>query len=237
MTRSQVVDGNLLLSLLSRDELERAAARVEDRRLRDIMIEAEETPKYLFFPHRGAVASIVRTIETGQMVEAGVVGHEGIFNVHALLAQPSPTASQAIVQNEGRFTRIEVVRVRELFDANRTFRDALLAYTSVFLDQVTQNLVCNRLHQIEQRLAKWLLVMRDRVLGDELHLTQEFLSYMLGVHRPGVSIAVSALETDGLVRHRRNHLEIRDHRGVVSRACECYKPLRERLDQFASRLA
>jgi CRP-like cAMP-binding protein len=166
------------------------------------------------------------------MVEAGVVGGEGMFNIHTVLAAPAPTGSAAVVQNEGRFSRIEASRAKELFEEHVEFREAVLAYTSVFLDQVTQNLVCNRLHAIEQRLAKWLLVMRDRVASEELHLTQEFLSYMLGVHRPGVSIAVNALEADGLIRHGRNRIELRDVEGIVARCCECYRPLHEKLVEF-----
>jgi CRP-like cAMP-binding protein len=104
----------------------------------------------------------------------------------------------------------------------------------VFLDQVTQNLVCNRLHPIEQRLAKWLLVMQDRTQTAELHLTQEFLSYMLGVHRPGVSIAVTALEADGVIAHRRNRIALREREGIIARSCECYRPLHEKLRDFAS---
>ncbi|MDQ3283607.1 MAG: Crp/Fnr family transcriptional regulator [Acidobacteriota bacterium] len=229
-------EGNLLLRVLSDAELEKAGVRSEDHEIRSVLIDAEETPDYVFFPHRGGVASIVRATTSGQMVEAGVVGHEGFFNVHALLTSPAPTGSQAVVQNDGRFSRIEVKRVRELFESNAVFRDALLAYTSVFLDQVTQNLVCNRLHPIEQRLAKWLLMMRDRVPSDSLHVTQEFLGHMLGVHRPGVSIAVSALENDGLIQHRRNWLALRNREGVLLRSCECYRPLQERLTRFASAL-
>ena len=229
---SLVPQGNLLLSLLPPDLLRQADLQEEEHPIRDILIGAEETATAVYFPHQGGVASIVRTTASGQMVEAGIVGAEGMLNVQTLLADPAPTGNDVVIQNEGRFTRMEVTRLRELFDANVTFRDALLRYTSVFLDQVTQNLVCNRLHAIEQRLAKWLLMMRDRVLSDELQLTQEFLSYMLGVHRPGVSIAVQSLEADGVIRHRRNWIELRDREGVLARSCECYRPLRERLHDF-----
>ena len=127
-----------------------------------------------------------------------------MLNIHTLFTAPAPTATQAIVQGDGRFSRIDVSKVRELFNGDVRFRDAVLSYTSLFLDQVMQNLVCNRLHPIEQRLAKWRLIMRDRIHSDELQLTQEFLSYMLRVDRPGVSIAVSTLETDGPISNRRN---------------------------------
>ena len=224
-----MIAGNLLLGILSPEVLERAGVREEDHSIRDVLIGAEETPKFVFFPHAGAVVSIVRSTASGHMVEAGVVGNEGLLNVHTILTTPGPTASQAVVQNDGLMSVLEVGAARELFAEHEEFRDAALGYTSVFLDQVTQNLVCNRLHHIEQRLAKWLLMMRDRVDRDELHLTQEFLAYMLGVHRPGVSIAVSALEDDGLIRHRRNWLEIRDREGVLGRSCECYRPLHDKL--------
>jgi CRP-like cAMP-binding protein len=228
--------GNLLLSILPAEALERAGVEEQDHSLKDVLIGAEETPPFILFPHAGAVVSIVRTTVAGQMVEAGVVGGEGMLNVHTLLTNPGPTGSEAIVQNGGRVSRIETGRVKELFNDHQPFQEATLAYVSVFLDQVTQNLVCNRLHAIEQRLAKWLLVMRDRVLRDELHLTQEFLSFMLGVHRPGVSIAVNALEIDGIIRHRRNWIEIRDREGVVARSCECYRPLHERLQDFVEKI-
>jgi CRP-like cAMP-binding protein len=229
------LEGNLLLRLLPPDALERARAVEQQHEIRARLLEPEETPRYVYFPHGGAVCSIVRSTSAGQMVEAGVVGGEGLLNVHTLLAEPSPTGSAAVVQHEGPFTRIDAARARELFEQHAEFRDAVLAYTSVFLDQVTQNLVCNRLHAIEQRLAKWLLVMHDRVAGDELHLTQEFLSYMLGVHRPGVSIAINALETDGLIRHRRNRIELRAPEGIVARSCECYQPLHDKLFEFVNK--
>ncbi|MCU1347946.1 MAG: cAMP-binding protein [Acidobacteria bacterium] len=226
-----------MLGLLPAKAWARAGVIEEQHPLRKVLIGAEETPRFVYFPHSGAVASIVRTTASGLMVEAGVVGAEGMFNIQTVLAPPAPTRSDTIVQNEGRFSRMEAGTLRELFNAVIPFREAILAYTSLLLDQVTQNLVCNRLHPIEQRLAKWLLVMRDRVHSDDLHLTQEFLSYMLGVHRPGVSIAVNTLEADGLIRHRRNWIELRDLEGVAARSCECYRPLHERLLLFTAQFA
>lgn len=236
MPAGATIEANLLLRLLPRDALERAAAHEQHHDLRDRIIEPEETPAFVYFPHPGAVCSIVRSTSDGQMVETGVVGGEGVFNVQSVLTTPAPTGSAAVIQHEGRFTRMESAVARALFDQHAAFREGVLAYTSLFLDQVTQNLVCNRLHVIEQRLAKWLLVMRDRVAGDELHLTQEFLSYMLGVRRPGVTIAVSALEADGLIEHGRNRIQLRDLDGIASRSCECYLPLRDKLAAFIDRV-
>jgi CRP-like cAMP-binding protein len=236
MSRVRSTRGNLLLANVSSQTLSRLGVEEEHHKTKDVLIAPGETPSFMFFPHGTAVCSIVRTTAAGQMVEAGVVGSEGLLNLHTILAAPAPTGSTAVIQHDGVFSRIEATKVRQLFDEHRAFRDAVLGYASLFLDQVTQNLLCNRLHPIEQRLAKWLLMMRDRVKSDELHLTQEFLAYMLGVHRPGVSIAVSALQREGLIGHRRNRIELLDAKSVVQRSCECYPPLNEKLADFRASL-
>jgi CRP-like cAMP-binding protein len=223
---------NLLLRALPSGVLKQSNPREEFHPLRHVLFGSEKTPDSVYFPHVGAVASIVRSTASGQMIETGVIGAEGLVNVQTVLANISPSQNQAIVQNEGTFTAIEIERVRYLMEAHPPFRQALLDFVSLFLDQVTQHLVCNRLHPIEQRLSKWLLLMRDRVVSDELHLTQEFISYMLGVHRPGVSIAVSTLENDGLIRHRRNRIAIIDRDGLIARSCECFQPVHSRLKEF-----
>jgi CRP-like cAMP-binding protein len=229
--------GNLLLGVLPSEARQRAGLQEQTLPIREVLIRAEEVPRFVFFPCDRAVASIIRPTRDGQQVEAGVVGREGVVSAQALLAPLAPTGCHAVVQNDGCFVRVELTMVRQLFEEQPPFRDALLAYVSVFLDQVTQNLVCNRLHPIERRLAKWLLMMQDRVASDELHLTQDFLASMLGVHRPGVTLAVRALEDDGLIAHRRNWLEIRDREGVLTRSCECYPPLNDRFVSFAAHLS
>lgn len=127
---------------------------------------------------------------------------------------------------------VRTIYVRMISNTTGVRMDLLLSFTSLFLHQVTQNLLCNRLHAIEQRLAKWLLIIRDRIDTDELHLTQDFLSHMLGVHRPGVSIVVNALEVDGLIKHSRNYIGIPDHAGLLERSCECSAALCADLEQF-----
>lgn len=232
MATARNTDGNLLLRGLPPKVLRALAPREEDHAITDVLIRAEETPGSVFFPHFGAVVSIIRATESGAMVEAGVVGHEGMFNIHTVITKPGPTGSEALVQIDGRVSRVDAARLRAYFRKDERFRDLLLSFTSLFLHQVTQNLLCNRLHAIEQRLAKWLLIIRDRIDTDELHLTQDFLSHMLGVHRPGVSIAVNALEVDGLIKHSRNYIGIRDHAGLLERSCECSAALHTGLKQF-----
>ncbi|MEA2328955.1 MAG: hypothetical protein QOE68_3914 [Thermoanaerobaculia bacterium] len=234
MTTSPPRHGNLLLKTLPSEVLRALDPREEDHKITDILIRPGDTPDSIFFPHFGAVVSIIRATESGAMVEAGVVGHEGMFNVHTVITQPAPTGSEAIVQIDGCVSRVDAGVLREQFRTDEAFRDVLLSFTSLFLHQVTQNLLCNRLHAIEQRLAKWLLIIRDRIDTDELHLTQDFLSHMLGVHRPGVSIAVTALENDGVIGHSRNYIRIRDHAGLLARSCECAGSLRTGLERFVA---
>ncbi|HXH39079.1 MAG TPA: Crp/Fnr family transcriptional regulator [Thermoanaerobaculia bacterium] len=232
MATTRIPTGNLLLNALPPRVLRALAPSEEDHIITDVLLSPEQTPESVFFPHFGAVVSIIRATESGAMVEAGVVGHEGMFNIHTVITTPAPTGSEALVQIDGRVSRVDAALMREHFRKDERVRDLLLSFTSLFLHQVTQNLLCNRLHAIEQRLAKWLLIIRDRIASDELHLTQDFLSHMLGVHRPGVSIAVSALEVDGLISHSRNYIRIRDHSGLLARSCECSAALHADLEQF-----
>ncbi len=229
--------GNLLLNRLAPHTVRVLKGQQKDYTRGTVLIKEDETPDYVFFPHHGAVVSIVRTTTDGSTVEAGVIGSEGALHVQTIITAPGPIGSQAIVQIEGVFTRVDAHGLRDQFNNDTALRDALLGFTSAFLEQVTQNLVCNRLHAIEQRLAKWLLTVRDRVEKDDLELTHDFLSHMLGIHRPGVTIAVAALELDGLIAHSRNLITIRDHQGLVARSCECFEVLHERLLELRTTLA
>jgi CRP-like cAMP-binding protein len=215
--------GNLLLDHLSRETLLWLKPELQQYRNGVVLVKEGEIPANVYFPHRGAVVSIVRSTSDGSMVEAGIIGAEGIYPISAVIAAPFPSANQAIVQIDGDFTKVDAERLRELFGRDREFSAHLLDFTHCFIEQLTQNLICNRLHQIEQRLAKWLLMVRDRISGDSINLTHEFLSHMLGIHRPGVSIAVGALANAGLIEHGRNRIVIRDQPGLLRRSCECHR--------------
>lgn len=227
-----VTSGNLLIGVCPPKVLSDLGAQSLTFDVRQVLLRAEDVPQSIFFPHRGALISVVRTTATGAMVEAGVIGFEGIAPVEALLTEPVATENQLVVQGKGEFTAIPAKAAREYFAAQSTFRDRVLAFTANYLHQVTQTSVCNRKHEIEPRLARWLLTVRDRVERDELNLTQEFLSHMLGIHRPGVAIALNTLEMDGLVSHARNRIEIKDRIGLLARACECYETVFRRLEQL-----
>lgn len=229
--------GNLILDSLNPRSLATLSPLASDQPIATVLITADEIPEFIYFPHRNAVVSIIRSTADGFGVEAGVVGSEGLFSLQSAITRPAPTGSVALVQNEGQFTRTGAVALRALFGTEATFRGRVLAYTSLFLEQLTQNLLCNRLHPIEQRLAKWLLIIRDRISSDELHLTQEFLAHMLGIHRPGVSIAMTTLELDGVVLHARNRITVRDLAGLRDRSCECYGVVHTGLENYRATFA
>lgn len=231
------ITGNLFLDGASRATRDALGGETADYAIAAVLSDADQTPRFVYFPHAGAVASVLRNTEHGGAVETGLVGSEGLVSVHSLIAEPAPTRGQTIVQGEGKFTRVAADVARHHFQTDLVFRDRVLAYTSSFLNQIAQHAVCNRLHAIEQRLAKWLLAMSDRVMNDELHLTQEFLSHMLGIHRPGVSIAISALEMDGLIVHTRNRIRVRDRDGMLLRTCECYEVVHQDLMNLRALLA
>jgi hypothetical protein len=228
---------NLLLDSFSEEAREALNITIQTFSLGEVVLHADEIPTRAFFPHRGVIASIVRADAAGDTVEAGVVANEGLFPINLLLTTPTRAGYDVVVQNEGPFSLVDLTLLRERFDVDRNVRDPLLAFTANYLDQLTQTLLCNRLHSIEQRLAKWILVVRDRVCKNDLHLTHEFLSHMLGVHRPGVSVAVNALAMDGLIHHSRKSIQVRDEEGMIDRACDCYEVIRTSLETYRASLA
>lgn len=228
---------NVLLELIPIDARRDLHAEVITGRIGDELHSVGETPEFVYFPNDDVVISIVRATDQGVMVEAGVIGAEGLLSLHSVITTPAPLGSMSIVQIAGELTRVPTQLVRKHFQNEPCFREGVLAFTSSYLDQITQNTVCNRLHPIEQRLAKWLLAVRDRVSTNELELTHDFLSHMLGIHRPGVSIAVQALEVDGVITHARSRITIRDREGLMERTCECYAVGRTNLNALRAKLA
>jgi CRP-like cAMP-binding protein len=134
------------------------------------------------------------------------------------------------VQNVGTTLRMPIRRLREEFRLGGTLQELLLRFSTKFLLQVSQTAACNRLHTIERRLARWLLMMRDRTTSSVLELTQEFLSHMLGARIAGVNEAVRSLSLSGLIKHTRGNIEILDRDGLEQAACECYRFVKNRSD-------
>jgi CRP-like cAMP-binding protein len=237
MTLSPVarMRGNALLAALPDDVRKHLEIIEEDGPSHDVLIDADEPPEWLWFPHRGTVVSMTRTSEGGATVEVGIIGSEGLASMHAFLS-PDAIGADAVIQIAGSISRVPLRQVRELLAGEAAVRDLLLTYAGAFLTQVSQHAVCNRLHSIEQRLAKWLLGVRDRIDTDEVTLTHDFLSHMLGIRRSGVTVAVGALVLDGLVQQSRSSVTILDREGLQGRACECYGVMTEAMRPLIERV-
>jgi CRP-like cAMP-binding protein len=177
-----------------------------------------------FFVETGMVSVIV-TLEGGEQVEAGIAGPEGLIGL-ALVYGDSRSLTEARVQMEGTALRIGAAAFRAEMDRSAAFRALLLRYALAFQAQVTLTAACNTHHAIEHRLARWLLIAHDRAGADEFPMTHEFLSLMLGVRRPAVTIVAGMLQKAGLIRYARGRMTVADRPGLEAASCECYHTVR-----------
>jgi CRP-like cAMP-binding protein len=217
--------GNHLLDAMSPAALQRLQPQLEPIRL-----EAQQTihepgapARYALFPTQGMI-SVVAMMENGTSVEIGKVGREGMYNVSSILGDDTPT-QRALVQLVGSAFRIEVRALREAALADAQMLALLLRYAQVTLTTAVQSAACNRLHLLEQRCARWLLAAHDRARTDTFAMTHEFLAMMLGVRRPGVTIAAQSLQADGLITYNHGTVTILDRAGLEAVSCECYAVL------------
>jgi hypothetical protein len=216
------IRGNLLLESLQPDVFASLQPEVVRLEPRTMLFTHDRVPEFIYFPHAASIAAMVRSTAEGVTIEAGVVGSEGIMNAQSIITEPAPPGNEGMVQLPGAFSRVKTSLARECFKNETSFREAVLRFTNALLVQITQNLICNRLHPIQQRLSKWLLAVHDRAANDRLAVTHEFLSHMLGVHRPGVSNALSELAQDDQIRPGRGVVTILDRAGLETRTCECH---------------
>jgi CRP-like cAMP-binding protein len=182
---------------------------------------ARARSRHVFFPET-AVLSLVVTMTDGAAVEAATVGNEGLVGLAAFLGDGAMT-TRCLTQIAGDAQRLSADAFVQVIAESPALAALLRRYTQAFINQLAQSVACNRLHLIDQRCARWLLMTHDRVGGgDSFDLTQEFLSYMLGVRREAVSGASRALQERGFIRYRRGHISVLDRAGLEGAACECY---------------
>ncbi len=179
-----------------------------------------ETIKHVYFPETAMVSVVAHTSE-GASVEVGVVGREGLTGLPALFGVDS-TPNESMAQLPGDALKMWAEVARKEFKRGGVFQDLTLRYVQANTIQISQSVACNRMHTVVERLARWLLMTRDRAVSDELPLTQEFLSMMLGVRRAGVTDAAINLQAEGYINYRRGHITILDRAGLEEASCECY---------------
>jgi len=188
--------------------------------LGDVICEAGQRMDHIYFP-TSAVVSSTYTTEDGATAEMGLAGNDGVVGVSLFLGGDAPP-SCAVVIAAGDAFRLKAQVLRQEFAAGGALQALLLRYTQSLITQISHTAVCNRLHGVEQRLCRWLLMCQDRVGRDELQMTQEFISNMLGGRRETVTVAAGRLQDAGLIRYCRGHITIVDRKGLEAAACECY---------------
>src|SRR5918997_1390224 len=185
---------------------------------------ADGAVEAVLFVERGMV-SLLATLEGGEQVEVGIVGREGLIGL-PLVFGDDRSLVEARVQMEGTALRIGAAAFRAAMEESAPLRGLLHRYALAFQAQVTMTAACNARHAIEQRLSRWLLIAHDRAGADEFPITHEFISMMLGVRRPGVSVAAGVLHKAGLIRYARGRMEVTDRQSLEAASCECYHTAR-----------
>lgn len=223
---------NLLLAALSPNYRASLLARMRTVTLgpREILYEPDETPKYAHFLTSG-VASILVSMSNGGSTEVGMWGREGLVESFHLLGG-AKIPSRCIVQMESTALRIPFLELQKEFDESHELRDCVLQGVQSQLAITGQLAACNRLHEAEPRLARWLLMVRDRLENDTLLITQEFLAVMLGARRTTVTAAAGELQRKGLIHYSRGRIHLSDPEGLENVACECYGTIRELYGSF-----
>ena len=190
-------------------------------KLNDVVVEPGEPITRALFA-TSAVFSMLTTMPDGRAVEVGTAGPEGMVGI-PLLLNTDWMSRTVVVQVPGDALSMPRDRFRAALDAHPVFRDRLFRYAQAFYEDVSQSVACNRLHTLEQRFARWILKSHDRIRGDHLPLTQQYLAFMLGVRRAGVSVAAESLQRAGLIRYQRGKIMVIDRDRLEEVSCPCYR--------------
>lgn len=225
---------NAILQQLATKEYERLSPHLEDVPLefKEVLYEPDGAIDAVHFVEKGVV-SIVTLLDDGATVETGTIGNEGVAGLPLFLATNHGT-DRAICQVTGSAKRLPAAIVHsERKRPDSQLLTVVLRYTSAVIKMTAQTAACNRVHPVEERMSRWLLMTLDRVGSHEFALTQEFLAQMLGVRRPTVNIAGATLQKAGLIRYTRGKIAVVDREGLEAASCECYARIR---DEFAHAL-
>jgi CRP-like cAMP-binding protein len=218
--------GNRLVGALPPDDRDRLLRHCRPVVLpsEQVLLAPREEVRYAYFPTDGVV-SLLMVIEDGTPVEVVTVGTEGFVSVESILST-NQSPYEVLCQTPVQALRADVAGLREAFRESEALRDVLLRYAAVVFSCTGRSLACKVSHRVQQRLARWLLMTRDRVRDDELPMTHDTLARMLGVHRPTISNAAEELRERGLIAYRRGKIAIVDRAGLEAASCEHYGQFR-----------
>lgn len=223
---------NRLLACLPEEELSRLAPQLERVTLThgQHTIVPEEPIRDIYFP-LNCLLSLVTILEDGSTVESGTIGREGMSGIPVLL-DAAMTTMPTFTQVPGEALRVRASLIKGLYDEGGALHKLLNRYIHTVIVTGSQSTACNARHRVEERLCRWLLMSSDGIGSDEVNLTQEFLATMLGVRRPGVSVAAGVLQDAGLISYNRGTIQILDRPALEKAACECYRMSKEEYDRL-----
>lgn len=227
-TANRVPIANRLLAILPPADYQRLLANLDPVTLTfgEVLCEAGDVIRHVYFPN-DALVSLLTPVDRNHVLEVGLVGREGLVGI-ALALGIGVTPVRALVQGSGTAMRMKAAPFRREIQRSPLLRRAVHFYTHALMSQVAKTAACNRFHKIEARLARWLLMTRDRVGSGHFRVTQEFLGYMLGVRRVGVTHAAQALKHRKLIEYSRGQLSIVNEYGLAAAACSCYETVKHR---------
>jgi CRP-like cAMP-binding protein len=197
-----------------------------------VLYEAHAPMEHAYFPVSGTLSAVV-VMSDGDMIEVATVGNEGAIGL-PIIAAGGSSPNRVFVQVPGEGMRIEAAVLAKCIHRDGALRNLVLKYYEAFTFQVSQSVACNGLHPLAERCCRWLLMTHDRVEGDEIHLTHEFMSVMLGVRRPSVSETLQGLKDRGLITYTRGKITVLDRQGLEEGSCECYRAVRDEHERLLS---
>jgi CRP-like cAMP-binding protein len=229
MNASSIWPRNRLLLALPSRNLKRLMPELEQIRCHraQVLMHADSALDHVFFPDSGVV-SVVAVYADGTVIEMATIGREGFTDVQAVFGAKL-SSGQLLVQIPGSAAKMSRAAFMQAMQSMPSFRSLMDAYVEAFLEQVMVSVACNGAHSLKQRLARWLLMMRDRSDEDALPISQNLLAEMLGVQRPSITNAAAELERAGLIERGRQQVTILDRQGLIKASCECYQLVRERV--------
>ena len=213
---------NQVLARLPAKDYKRLETRLEPVTLGfgQVLYEPQKPIRHVYFP-LDSLISLLTAVDKRRTLEVGMVGNEGMAGMPFILGI-GVSGVKALVQGGGGALRMAAAPFRAEFNRNPALQDALYRYTYALMTQISQTAACNRFHEAEARLSRWLLMTRDRVGSNEFLLTHEFLAHMLGLRREGVTEAASELKRRKLIDYTRGKIQILDVKGLNNAACVCY---------------